>query len=180
MAKTKFFAWRSGYHAKIAADVAGRELERIRKKNKGTLTADLVAAEAKPKSNPLHPQVYDLGQRAAAVSYYRRNAQQLIGAIQIKHEAAPEIQTRAYQVSTMERGVEPNRSFAVFHSTEEMLRDPEGRQVLLERALAEVDSWRKRYQQLSELARIFEAIDRAQLKLDYNVAADGRENRPTA
>ena len=60
MAKTKFFAWRSGYHAKIAADVAGRELERIRKKNKGTLTADLVAAEAKPKSNPLHPQVYDL------------------------------------------------------------------------------------------------------------------------
>ena len=46
--------WKRGFRSNLKADTVFHELERIKEKNGGKLTAGIVVAEAKKKSNPLH------------------------------------------------------------------------------------------------------------------------------
>jgi len=83
-------------------------------------------------------------------------ARQIIGSIQIKVDAprAPEKVTRAFVNVRM-----PDRH-PVYTAVSAALADPAMRGVILERALSELEAWRRRYETLSELALVFEAIEK--------------------
>lgn len=154
------YEWVKGYGAKISADVAHKELERIRDENDGELTADLVVNAAKDKGSPLNPQVFDKGVKAAATEYYKSNARKMIRSIVIVRPEMPEVKPRAYSVVREEpSAVVASRKASIYSSTEDALQDPEYRQYVLASALRDAASWRKKYAALSELAKIFTAID---------------------
>lgn len=77
------YEWRVGARITgVKADVAGEELERIRIE-KGALTPADVVIAARPKTAPLHPAIFALGQKDAAEAWYQNEARKLIRAIVI-------------------------------------------------------------------------------------------------
>lgn len=155
--------WRTGASAKIPADVCFEELERIRKENGGDLTAELIVEAARPRAAVLHPQVFDLPQKAAAEEYYKQRARKTMGDLVTVYvddtSAVPDrLEVRVF--STVEqRAGKGGRMAEVYSSTEESLQDPARREYILAEAIQQVAAWRKKYAALSELAVIFHAID---------------------
>ncbi len=159
MDKITYVGFKKGYHAKIKADVAYLEVERIRNENNGDINPKMIAIVAKDKTNPLHPQIYDKNKSAAANAYYENNARGLLKSIVIvteKEEGKVE-PTRAY-VSVVSEDQQSNKA-KVFTSTREALTDPVRRDYVLAMALGEFASMRKKYAGLSELACIWVVLD---------------------
>ena len=160
MNPAQYIGWAPGYGAKIKAEDAHSELERIRAEHDGELTADIVVAEAKPEESVLHEQIYDRGQRAAATEYYKTNARKLIHSVVVTYEYGPEEGVRVYSVvRETPSKIAKGRTMKVYGSTEEALQDPGQRNYVLANALRDAASWRKKYAALSELAKIFTVID---------------------
>lgn len=154
--------WVDGYGAKVSADVAAQELDRIRGNNGGELTADLVLSEARVKSSPLHPQIIDKSVKKAAEAHYLDNAGKMLRSIIIVYGDAdnpPKI--RKFSVIRSEPSTKAKgRTQKFYSSTEEALTDPGHREYILADAIREVATWRRKYASLSELAQIFRAIDK--------------------
>jgi hypothetical protein len=160
MATPTFFGYVSGYDPKgVDAEVAAKELDRIKKRN-GELTSRAVVEAARSKTSPIRPQIFDMGVSKAAEAHYRANAAKLLRSVVVRYAESPEIEERAYNVKFEKR--EPNqvRSVGVFASTDEILEDPEARAEFLKRALREADAWMNRYRRLNELAEVFAALER--------------------
>jgi len=154
-----FYKWETGFRARVKADVAGAELERIRDA-RGSLTADIVRDEARDKANPLHPQIFDLSVKKAAEAHYLRNAQQTIRAIQVVFEDVPDAPVRRFDYVTVADAKGGVGAFAQYDRVEDILSDPEKRAVLLARALREAEQWRRRYSELHELSSVFAALEK--------------------
>lgn len=156
----KTVQWVSGYPAKIKPDVALEELERIRAEHDGKLTAEIVANEAKPKTNPLHDQVYDLSVREAAQEHYLANARKLVRSLVVTYVEGPKEPTRVFTVVEERKAkTAPSGVVCVYGSTEEALQDPEHRNYVLMTAMREAAAWCRKYAALSELAKIFRVIE---------------------
>lgn len=56
MRKTRKYVWRQGHRARVPADVAGLELDRLRKKYGEAFTTEMVVLEATSDTSPLHPE----------------------------------------------------------------------------------------------------------------------------
>lgn len=165
MKAARYIEWAPGFGAKVKADVAHKELERIRKAGDGELSAVAVVEAARLKTSPLHPQIFDRSPKSAAVEYYKARARQMIASVIITFGEKPDIKTRAFSVVREEQsGVDSRRTAKFYGSTEEALKDPDHRQYVLASALREAAGWRKRYAALSELALIFNAIDKVAAK----------------
>ena len=142
--------------AGIDAEEAYTALEVIRANGNGTLKQPDIVQAAKSKRHVLHDW-FQWDDTAAAATYRQQQAGQLIRCIEVVYEERPEVPTRMYQVDVKKtnRSVEPS----TYMTTEEMLADPDKRNILLQRAYSEVQSIRNRYQALEELSHVFEAID---------------------
>jgi flagellar motility protein MotE (MotC chaperone) len=152
--------WKAGYPARIPVEDAYAELELIRSANNGELTTDIVVERARDKKNVLHPQVFDLPQKAAAEQYYKSRAALMIRCVMVRFEDGPEEPVRMYQVIREEQSeVAHTRTAKIYGDIEDALSDPEQRQFVLDRALADVARWREKYAALSELAEIFTVVD---------------------
>lgn len=81
MSKKAKYAFRAGARYKVAPQVAGVELERIRKA-RGTLSAQGVVDESRPEDAPLHP-VFEWRDPVAAEHYRRYQARVLIRSVQV-------------------------------------------------------------------------------------------------
>lgn len=78
------FKYADNYSSPVSPDVAGRELERIRKKRGELKTAEVVE-EARPKDAPLHP-VFEWRDDVAAEEYRKQQARQLIRGIKVVYD----------------------------------------------------------------------------------------------
>jgi len=81
------YTFKEGYRGKIEPAAAARELERIRKANKGLTAIDVVEA-ARPEDAALHPQ-FEWDDSAAAEQYRRDQARRLIRAVVEEVETGP-------------------------------------------------------------------------------------------
>lgn len=81
MAKASRFKWRDGARFGIDADVAGKELQRITKKN-GSLTSDAVVDAARPDDATLHP-AFEWDDFVAGENYRKHQARTLIRSISV-------------------------------------------------------------------------------------------------
>lgn len=160
MSGLKQIQWAAGFPAKIPIEDAYAELELIRAANNGELTTNVVVERARDRKNVLHPQVFDLPQKAAAEEYYKSRARLMIRCVMVRFEDGPDDPVRMYQIVREEQSeVSNTRTAKIYGDIEDALSDPEQRQFVLERALADVAKWRDKYAALTELAGIFTVID---------------------
>jgi len=162
----KAISWAPGYGAKISAEDAHAELERIRARNRGELTSELVLEAARNKGNILHAQIFDCGTKAAAEEHYKANARKLIRSIHVTRLEMPKQPMRVYEAIREEpSAASRGRTTRVFSDVEESLQDPVHREYLLSRAMADASVWRRKYAALSELAQVFRALDKVAQKV---------------
>lgn len=151
------YEWATGFPAPrgVSAKLAGSELERIRRANKGALKAENVVDASRHKTAPLHA-CFEWHDGRAAEKWRLKQARDLIGAIvtlELEDGKRAKSPVRAFvNVNTKECG-------SHYTTTAKALSDAEMRGQILGNALAEIQSWRARYDRLNELAKIYSAID---------------------
>lgn len=149
------WAWRDGAHVRIDANQAGRELENIRKANDGRLTPSDVLERARSANSALHDH-FEWDDTKAAEQHRLGQAGELIRSITI-------------DVSRSNLATKPVRAFVSverdgersYTSTLVAMSDKDLRSQVLRRAWDELEAFRRKYQGLEELARVFAAMDEA-------------------
>lgn len=149
------YQWTSGAHCSVPAQTAGEEMERIRVRQNGRLEAADVVRESRDPAAPLHPE-FEWDDDKAADAYRVEQAKYLIRHI------AVEMQTRQGDDTPVRAFVSVVRdSDRSYTSTAHALSDVELRQQVLASAWRELESWRNRHAELTELAEVFATIDQA-------------------
>ena len=147
-----------GQHADAA--IVGAHIEMLREKCKGELTAEDVLADARNDNSPLH-SFFEWSDGDAAHQYRLHQARGLIRAVVAIYvsDDKPAVRQRAY-VNIKAPG-EPQHYREVSHA----MSIKKTRDIVLQKALGELVSWRQRYRDLQAFADLFEEIDQLQLKL---------------
>lgn len=153
------YRWKGFVQMPVSAQVAGEELDKIRAANSGILTKKLVVKEAKSKSSPLH-SAFEWNDTVAAEKYREDQAGYMIRSIEVTMvgQENSKIPVRAF-VSVASNEDKQYRSIAA------VMVDQELREQVLDRAFIEFNAWKRRYENLLELAEIFTSASRIQRKL---------------
>lgn len=134
----------------VPAQVVGEELEKIEKKE-GALTKENVLHAARAKSSKLH-KCFEWDDEKAAEKYRLHQANQLITSVVIVHEEAPSREVHAFvNIGDVKQGR--------FISINTAFQNEETRDTVLQRAMMELHAFRKKYEALSELSKVFAAIE---------------------
>ena len=151
------YRWKQGAEGRIPVDAqtAGERLEFIRATKGGLLTAEDVVEDARPDGSPLHP-AFEWDGAKAAEAWRIHQARDLIRSVIIT--LAPDESERPREVRAFVVVKQEQRQ--AYTATVVALADDAMRQQVVARALAEAQQWKRRYQELQELAEVFEAIDR--------------------
>ena len=133
------YSWNKQSYS-ISAEIVGKEFRKIEKQY-GTLTSENVLESAKSDDSPLH-DIFEWDDTIAANN--------------LKCEVATDEEktfvVRAYlNVSENKKGS--------FVNVQSAFENPDSRKLVLERALQELESFKNKYMELSELASVFDAID---------------------
>lgn len=144
--------------SRVPAAVAGPALLDIRERH-GTLTPRVVVDEAKRKRHPLHP-AFEWNDDVAADEWRKAQARNLIKAIVIVQEEQPDAPPMRLfvNISTEEAG-------QFYETLAAAYADDAMRERVLSRALSDLEAWQRRYNELSELAEVFEAAHRVREKI---------------
>lgn len=156
------YAWTPGSRFKPDAQVVGERCERLRKKLKGTLTADAIVDDARNPLSPLHA-CFEWDDRRAADGFRLDQARNLLRSLVTIVDERAATPIRAFvTVVSREEGDDFPASRRAYTSIVDAMANPAMRQQLLAAALNEIKLWRAKYGQLQELSSIFEAIDQGQ------------------
>lgn len=155
------FAWKGHTTFKVSADLAGRRLHRIRRKHGGVLAPEHVVTDARDTESPLHHDFEWDDAKAAGLQRIGHAKHMIRSLVVARIETPDEEPVRAF-VSVRDESDDDAKP--VYRSIEEVLADPVMRRQMLSRALAELDSWKRRYERLEELVSVHAAIDEAHRK----------------
>ena len=143
------YKFKSGARCSVSAQVAGEECAKL--EAQGRLTPRNLVEESRPDDAPLH-DCFEWDDETAAEKYREAQAGYIIRSIEVVTEEIKE-PTRAF-VSIV-KGNKPKP----YKSIEVVLRNRDSREAMLDQALRELESFRHKYEQLSELAEVFSAIE---------------------
>lgn len=150
------YAWRPGSRVSLDPEKAGREMERVRCANGGSLTPDALLERARSANSACHAH-FEWDDTKAAHQHRLGQAGDLIRmiAVDVSHSnIEPPKPIRAFV--SVERDGE--RSYT---STSHALSDAALRAQVLDRAWRDLEAWRERHAELTEFAKVFAAIDQA-------------------
>ncbi len=152
--------------SKATAQVLGEKFEEIRGKV-GSLTAKAVVDEARSKRSPLH-DFFEWDDAVAAEKHRLSQASELIRSVMVVIRSDPKDKPREVRalVSIVQ---EYGRSF---EPIAEVLTKKEWREQMLSEALQDLEEIKKKYRVLTELAKVFAAIEdvRSRKSAVYKVA----------
>ena len=131
----------------------GEALEKLRKQNGNNLTPELVIEEARKKSSYLNRFFPFDDVEGAAYQHYLYIARKLIASVEIVRQGRHNrrVAVRAF--------VKVGKKAGAYESTVDVLSNTEKREILIQQALDEAESWNERYNDLFELAEIHQAIE---------------------
>lgn len=156
--KTKY-KWRFGSRIKGNAQTAGEEIELLRQKVGGVLSADDILFHAEHESSPLH-RFFEWDDSKAAHEFRRVQASDLIRAVvTIIDDGGDKREIRAF-VSIRE-----NTGASQFVDVRTALCDPNMRKTVLKNALRELQAFEHKYKDLEELGMVFSAIKKTVKKV---------------
>jgi hypothetical protein len=155
MSKIIEVIWRQGYRYSSLEEpeVVLKELEKIRAKHGGEANPEVVVEAARAPRNKLH-KFFEWDDNVAAQEYRFEQARSLTRSIKVIYEDAPDTAVRFYETEW-----KPDRKRKVYRPMEEIMKDPDARRQLLQRALGELIAMRTRYKGLQELSIVFRAVD---------------------
>lgn len=113
-------------------------------------TPENVLEYARNENTELH-KCFEWNDTVAAELYRLKQAREIIVSFVIKSEEKEQPQIRAFQITTERNVYQPTRLF---------LQQPDQYKELLKRAKQELQAFKQRYKMLSELAEIFDEIDK--------------------
>lgn len=137
-------------------NAVGNHLEMLRQQRKGELTPQDVVDDARHSNSPLH-SFFEWDDGAAAEAYRLVQARGLIRAVVAVYvsDDRPAVRQRAY-VHVPEPGA------GHYRETSHAMGLSTTREMVLRRAFAELNQWRKRYQDLHEFADLIKKIDQVE------------------
>lgn len=147
------YGWRSGSRVNIDPQQAGEAIDRIRKGHNGLIEPEMVVDAARDERSPLHPH-FEWDDHAAAEEHRKGQARELVRSLTVDISRSNIEQKSVRAFVNVESGGERGYVSTFTAMSSEDLR----RQVLAD-AFGELEAWRARHAELSELARIFSAID---------------------
>lgn len=138
------------------------ELERIAEQNGGVLKAEAVVLAARPEWSPLHTW-FEWDDTAAAERWRLHQARGLINVVVKYHETAPDkrVPMKVFVSLTPDRE-EDGGGYRVATT---VLSDEAMRAQMLADAKQEMRNFKTKYERLTELAEVFEAMERVELPL---------------
>ena len=143
------FGWKEGSHIKLKAEEAGQHLQGLRAQY-GFLTAELVLQDAYDPASPLHSH-FQWDDTEAAQQYRLAQAGHILRCIVILRGEEHKEPLRAFVVIRDADG-------SAYQDLQIVMNDALLREQVLSRALREAELWQSRYNDLVELATVFEAI----------------------
>lgn len=146
--QTPVYKWKGEGVYDVDAQTAGEELERIYSKN-GTLTAADVVEESRSELAPLH-SCFEWRDGVAAEEYRKEQARRLMRAIVQPVETPREDPTEVRAFFNVQHSYHP---FQVIVQSEDKM------EALLKAALRELRQFQNKYNVLSQLSPVFDAID---------------------
>jgi hypothetical protein len=151
--------WAAGSRFKTDAEVAHKEVERIRKANGGDVDPEAIVQAAKAKRNPLHNE-FEWDDKVAAHEYRLHRGRVLLSSIVvIRDDVVSDRPQRVYHHVKKKSEHPEEKPKRVYRTAEQCLQDDDTRAELLGRALKELISFRNRYRDLQELAVVLRGID---------------------
>jgi hypothetical protein len=136
----------------VPAQKVGERLEKIRRKA-GKLTKEAVVEDARPVNSPLH-SIFEWDDTVAAEKFRLDQARFLIKSITVVVNREQKSPVRAF-VNVKEK----EDTKKAYTSISDAMSDPKLRAQVLDRAFAELESWKNRYRHLEEFADIIDAIN---------------------
>lgn len=144
------YKWKTGYHSKVSAEIAGEVLDRLSNENR--LTAKDLVDISRPEDAPLH-NAFEWNDSEAAERWREQQGRMMINSIVVQTE------------ETKER--EPVRAFFVIESGSSnyepimtIMRNEDKRQKLFETARRELAAFKAKYKALQEFEKLFAEIDK--------------------
>ncbi len=142
------YKWKPASQIKCDAQKAGEVCEKL-EKTVG-LTAKNLLDASRPEDAPLHGE-FEWDDTKAAEAYRETQASYIIRMLCVAPEEEQKEPVRAYFVTATAK---------VYESVNVIMHDEDRRSALLETALKELESFRRKYSALSELSEVFAAIDK--------------------
>jgi hypothetical protein len=148
------YEWKPGWRPSgISAATAGEEIARIRAKH-GTVTAEVVLAEARDLSSPLHSVVFHVPARRAAEAYYLERVRKVIQAIIVFTPGREESFVRAFQFVRAVEGDDPD-----YVSVEVAAADPYMREQIHDGMRRKIRALQRELAAWDEYAALVAAMD---------------------
>ncbi len=136
------------------AKVCGVRLTAIEKKY-GQITPEIVVQDAKPINSPLH-KYFEWDNFKAAEAYRIEQAGYIIRSIEVITGDGDSIQVRAFHSI---RIADEGEVGSEYHSLPVVMQNEKYRVEVVAQAKRELEAWRKKYKDLTELSKYFEALD---------------------
>lgn len=152
--------WKSRFpNAGIEAQKAYKAIEQIRGRKGGKCSADDVVDAAKAKNHVLH-NIFEWDDSKAAAAHRRRQAQDLMRALEVTYVDRPSEPTRAYEVVQKQpASLKQDAPRTLYSTYEEAVKDPVSREALIKEAIGSLMSWRRRFALLNEFDKVLGVID---------------------
>lgn len=141
------YEWKTSGLFKVDANIAGQELERIYKRD-GAIDPSVIVDESRPDNAPLH-DCFEWDDEKAAQLYRERQARTMIANVVMVGEPKKETYTRAFVHVEHE-----------YRPLKVVLENKDMTQELLRNALRELKCFEAKYRELSDLAPVFDAIQK--------------------
>lgn len=148
------YGWRPGARIAIDAQKAGQALQRIEKAHNGLLEPEMIVDAARSETSPLHDH-FQWDDALAAEAHRKDQARELIRnlTVDISRSNIEPRAVRAFVNVVDEAGGQGYVSTFTAMSSDDL------RKQVLTRAWDELEAWRQRHAELTELARIFSAME---------------------
>lgn len=154
------YKWSINLYASVDANAAGAELERIEKAN-GEITNQAVVDAARKTGNVLHG-LFEWDDKVAGEKWRLNQARCIIAALVVVPEQEKDYDKRAF-VNVVSNPENPQHA-PRYINYETAMSDAEMREILLDNAKAELIRFKSKYKKLTELAKVFAAIDELEVK----------------
>ena len=157
------YEFKSGSRITIDPIEASERLTALADRNDGQLTPEAVVEDARRKNSPLHDH-FCWDDKQAAAEHRLQQARHLLNCLVVryvdeKEEDASPIVRAFYHIPMGDSDDESDEVGGVYVESKRVFADEMLRQRVLHKAKQELDAWRRRYADLQEFARIFDAIE---------------------
>jgi hypothetical protein len=143
------YKWKTGYHSKVPADIAGRVFDQLSSEN--CLTAKKLVEVSRPEDAPLH-NAFEWNDTEAAERWREQQGRVMISSIVIQAEKKECEPVRAFFV------IEHNSSN--YEPITTIMRNEDMREKLYETAKRELNAFRAKYNSIKEFEALFREIDK--------------------